>query len=353
MSDISHTVRVITVAARKIAGFAESLELGAIPAEVLEATKLHLLDVLGCGLAADSLGLGGQGRATMAELGEGSATVIGLEHGLPAPNAAFANAMLVHALDFDDTHAASVCHISAVVVPAAVAVAESTAAPGSELLAAIVAGTETVARIGMAASGGFHARGFHPTSACGVFGAAAAASRLGRLELEPMVRALGIAGSMSSGLLAFLNEGVQTKPIHPAWAAHGGLIAARLAAHGAEGPADVLDGRFGLFDAFIGDRSGVAKQFADFGRRWETLEISYKPFPACHYMHGSLTATTALLDRVSLEEIEEADLEGHGARVGGRGRLRARTRERRHRAVTTRGSSACSTRRPRYSCTVG
>jgi 2-methylcitrate dehydratase PrpD len=109
---------------------------------------------------------------------------------------------------------------------------------------------------------------------------------------------------MSSGLLAFLNQGVQTKPIHPAWAAHGGVIAARLAAHGAEGPADVLDGRYGLYDAFIGDGAGVCEQFSDFGERWETLEISYKPFPACHFMHGSLTATTALLDQVDAGEID-------------------------------------------------
>ena len=130
---------------------------------------------------------------------------------------------------------------------------------------------------------------------------------------------------MSSGLLAFLNEGVQTKPIHPAWAAHGGLIAARLAAHGAEGPPDVLDGRFGLYDVFIGDGAARGEQFADFGERWETLEISYKPFPACHYMHGSLTATTALLGRVGVEEIASIQVPRPG--IGRRGRLRARARE--------------------------
>ena len=108
----------------------------------------------------------------MAELGgTPEATVIGLEERLPAPNAAFANAMLCHGLDFDDTHGESVAHVSTVVSPAAMALAEARGAAGADLLAAIVAGNEIVTRVGMAAPGAFHARGFHPTAICGIFGA--------------------------------------------------------------------------------------------------------------------------------------------------------------------------------------
>ncbi len=296
----------MATAAQRIAGFTASLEYDALPAEVVQATKLHVLDALGCGLAAHALGLGGEGRATMAELGDGPASVIGLGGGLPAPNAAFANAMLCHALDYDDTHSDAVSHVTVAVAPAAIAVAESAGLPGTELLAAIAVGTETVTRLGMAGSSRFHARGFHPTSVCGVFGAAAASARLGRLDADETTRALGLAGSMSSGLLAFLGDGTATKPLHPAWAAHGGVLAARLAAHGAEGPQGVLDGRFGLYDAFLDDREApLDEQLADLGERWETLRIAYKPYPACHYMHGSLGATAQLLGRVSPDDVEE------------------------------------------------
>ncbi|MEP6813164.1 MAG: MmgE/PrpD family protein, partial [Actinomycetota bacterium] len=162
----------MATAAQRFAQFALELELDAALGEVVEAAKLHVLDVIGCGLAAHGLGIAGEGRATMSELGgEADTTVIGLDARLPVPNAAFANAMLCHGLDFDDTHSDSVSHVSVVVCPAALAVAEARGAGGRELLTAIVGGNEVVTRVGMAASGAFHARGFHPTAICGIFGA--------------------------------------------------------------------------------------------------------------------------------------------------------------------------------------
>jgi 2-methylcitrate dehydratase PrpD len=296
-------------AAQTLAEFTSRLDLDAIPAEVAEAAKLHLLDTLGCGLAAHPLGVAVEGRQAMMELGgEPQATVIGLDAALPAPNAAFANAMLCHGLDFDDTHSDSVSHVSTVTGPAALAASEAAGATGREALAAIIAGNEVVTRLGMAASGAFHARGFHPTAICGVFGAAAAAARIAGLGAARTASALGIAGSMASGLFAYLEEGTPTKPIHPAWAAHGGLLAARLSALGAEGPTSVVEGKFGLYHAFLGatkDEVDVAGQLADLGERWETLRIAYKPYPACHFMHGSLGATAEAAAGLSADDIEE------------------------------------------------
>lgn len=293
-------------AAERFGAWALELDLDAVPSPVVEAAKLHVLDVLGCGLAAHGLGVATEGRTTMSELGgEPEASVIGLETGLPAPNAAFANAMLCHGLDFDDTHSDSVAHVSTVVVPAAVAVAEAVGASGRELLTAVIAGNEIVTRIGMAKTGAFHERGFHPTAVCGIFGAAAAAARLGGLAPEAAASALGIAGSMASGLFAYLDDGTATKPIHPAWAAHGALLAARLAAHGAEGPPGVLENRFGLFHAFVDTRIDLEPQLADLGERWETPRIAFKPYPACHFIHGSLGATETLCADLDPAEIEE------------------------------------------------
>jgi 2-methylcitrate dehydratase PrpD len=298
-------------AAETIAGFATSLTLDDIPTEVVEDAKLHVLDVLGCGLAAHASGIATEGRSTMAELGgEPQATVIGLADRLPAANAAFANAMLCHGLDFDDTHSDSVSHVSTVVAPAALAAGELQAASGRDVLAAIVAGNEIVCRIGMAASGRFHARGFHPTAVCGIFGGAAAVARVAGADAATTTRSLGIVGSMASGLFAYLADGTPTKPIHPAWAAHGAHIAARLAHYGASGPQSVIEGKFGLYHAFLGAEAGevdIDGQLADLGRRWETPRIAYKPYPVCHFMHGSLGATAeAMRGRLlTADEIED------------------------------------------------
>jgi 2-methylcitrate dehydratase PrpD len=294
-------------AAERLAEFATRLTFEDVPSEVVEAAKLHLLDTLGCGLAASALGIGTEGRRAMAELGgEPQATVLGLDTPLPAAAAAFANGMLCHGLDFDDTHSESVSHVSAVVCPAALAVGEAHDADGRETLTAIVAGNEIVTRVGMAASGAFHKRGFHPTAVCGIFGGTAAAARLGGHGRETTASALGIAGSFAGGLFAYLEDGTATKPMHPAWAAHGAVLAARLASLGAEGPPSVLEGRFGLYHAFLGAEQGeidIASQLDDLGSRWETPRIAYKPYPACHFIHGSLGATATLAPDLDPDEI--------------------------------------------------
>jgi 2-methylcitrate dehydratase PrpD len=282
----------MTTAAERLAAFTTGLVFEAIPPDVVETARLHLLDTLGCGLAAHALDVATAGRAVAAEMGgTAEATVIGLGPRLPAAQAALANGMLCHGLDFDDTHADAVCHVTVVVGPAALAVGEARRASGRDVLAALVAGSEVVARVGMAAPGAFHRRGFHPTSVCGIFGATAAAARLDGLDAATTTRALGIAGSLASGLLAFLEDGAPTKPIHPGWAAHGAVMAARLAARGAAGPAPVLEGRHGLYDAFVGEaHPALERELADLGARWETRRIAIKPYPACHYAHGALGA---------------------------------------------------------------
>src|SRR4029079_18713650 len=254
-------------------------------------------------------GIATEGRTAMAELGgDGQASVIGLDGGLPAPNAAFAHAMLCHGLDFDDTHSDSVAHVSTVVSPAAIAAGEAQSSSGRDVLAAIVGGNEVVPRIGMAASGEFHARGFHPTAVCGIFGATTAAARLAGVDARPTAGALGIAGSFAGGLFAYLDDATPTKPLHPAWAAHGGLLATRLATLGAEGPPGVFENRFGIYYAFVGATNGevdLGRQLDDLGERWETPRIAYKPYPACHFIHGSLGATAGLspLDPDEIEDV--------------------------------------------------
>jgi 2-methylcitrate dehydratase PrpD len=296
-------------AAERISAWTSNLSLNDIPVDVANAAKLHFLDTLGCALAADALDVATAGReALREESGTPQATVVGLRGRLPASQAAFANGMLAHGLDYDDTHSDSVAHVSAGVVPAALAVAEALSARGAELLAALVAGNETTTRIGMAAPAAFHRRGFHPTSVCGVFGATASAARLHGLDAARTTRALGIAGSFAGGIFEYLADGSETKPIHAAHAARSGVTAAALAANGATGPTTVLEGRFGLFATFADvHRIDLRAAFADLGRRWETPRIAFKPYPACHFIHAPIDAASKAVRgrRFAPEEIRE------------------------------------------------
>jgi 2-methylcitrate dehydratase PrpD len=305
-------------AAELVARFAVSLRADDLPDEVVDAATLHALDTLGCGIAARALGEAPYAAAAALENGgAGPASAIGVEHGLAAPEAAFVNGTLCHALDFDDTHPHSIVHVSASVVPAALAAAQAEGATGADVLAAVVAGSETSSRLGMAAGGAFHARGFHPTGVCGVFGATVAAARLRGLDAEQTANALGLAGSLASGLLEFLADGSETKRLHPGFAAQAGLKATALAAHGATGPATVFEGRFGFFAAYVhGVETDVAEQFADLGDRWETPRIAFKPYPACHYVHAPVDALAQLLRETPLEPDEVERLVALSDRTG-------------------------------------
>ncbi len=294
-------------AAESLARFALSLRLDQVPPPVRQAGLLHLLDAVGCGFAAWGLGVGTSGAAAIERSESGGAAVIGGGRA-DAAQAVLANGMLCHALDFDDTHPAAVCHVGAVIAPTAIAVGEEVGASGAEVLAAAIAGCEVMVRLGLGARNGMHTRGFHPTGICGALAAATIASRLYGSDAETTVDALGVCGSMSSGIFAYLADGTPTKPLHAGWAGHAGIMASRLARHGLRGPRSVLEGKFGLYDCFADlEEAELEPQVGSLGSEWETPRIAFKPYPACHAMHGVLTAAESLLARtpVSAAEITE------------------------------------------------
>ncbi len=304
-------------AAERLAAFAVALRPDDVPAAVRQRAVLHLLDAVGCAYAASGLGEGAEARSVVeSQGGTPESSLIGTRARAPASGGALANGTLMHALDFDDTHPASICHITTVVAPAALAVAEAVGASGRDLVTAYVAGCETVARLGAAADGEFHRRGFHATGVCGVFGAAVAAARLLSLDAVTTTRALGIAGSFAPGLLEFLGDGSSTKRLHAGGAARAGVDAALLAAAGATGPAGVIDGRFGLFATHLGDPHvrAVSAQLDDLGRRWETAAMAIKPYPCCHFMHGALEALASL--DLAADDVLRIDVRVADAGVG-------------------------------------
>jgi 2-methylcitrate dehydratase PrpD len=301
---------------QQLAAFATSVRAKGLPSELRDDAARRVLDVLGNSLAATSERPAAAVGALVREWGgTGRATAIGTGDRLPEPSAALLNGTLAHSLDFDDTHLPSVLHPSASVVPAALAVAESRGATGAQLLDAIGVGVEITVRLGMAGyneelgNSVFFERGLHATAICGALGAAAAAAMLSDVDAEGIADAIGIAASMGSGLLEANRTGGTVKRIHCGWAAHAAVTAAGMARHGITGPPTVLEGRFGLLQAFCGDQSDVDAIVNGLGERWELPGIFFKPYPCNHFTHAGIDAARRLRDRgVDPAEIEHLEL---------------------------------------------
>lgn len=271
-----------------------------LPEAVAKAARLHLLDAIGVGLAASASSAGKALVAFARDLPEGITSVFGRTQGASAADAALVNGGLIHSLEFDDTHMASIVHGSAVLASTVLAMAEQHAVSGERLLSAYARGWDLLVRLGLAAPGEFQARGFQVTSTAGALVAALVAAELSALDEEQSVNAVGIALSQASGVFEFLSNGSSVKSLHPGWAAHAGIMAAALARAGMSGPEAALEGRFGLFASFAGDRAASDRfvaSLADLGSVWYLLDAAYKFYPCCHYLHPFIEAAGILMDR--------------------------------------------------------
>ncbi len=279
------------------------LELADLPAEVVADARLRVLDTLGVALAAVATPIGQSVREAALTLGTGrQARLLGTGEYLPASSAALVNGTLAHALDFDDTHNATVLHVSAVCVTTALALGESLRSSGAQLLVAIVGGSELACRLALIAPGAFHRQGLHPTGLLGALSAALIAAKLMGLDAQRTAAAAGIAGSQGAGILESLTDGTAVKTLHPGWAAHSGVIAARLAAADFTGPATVVEGRFGLFRSHLPGESLVFDSALErLGSHWEMLTTSYKPYPCAHVIHPYVDAMLALVAAHGIE----------------------------------------------------
>lgn len=285
--------------ASQLASWAHGLTLDAIPTAVRHEALRHVLDGVGNAVGARRLGHASAALTVGRGLGgPAQARVLGDAEAIGAPAAGLVNGVLVHALDFDDTHAGALIHPTAVVVPAALAVGEETGADGAQVLTSIVAGLELACRIGAATPHAFHSRGLHATAVVGPLAAATTAALLYGADVDTITDAIGIAGSSASGLLEFLETGANTKTLHPGTAVLNGIIAARLAIAGASGPVSVLEGPRGLYQALAAQDPDRAMLLDDLGTRWEAAAIGIKPYPSCQLMHSALDAGRRALDSV-------------------------------------------------------
>jgi hypothetical protein len=241
---------------------------------------------------------------------EGECQIIGSHRKVGALHAASLNAMAANVFDFDDTHMPTIVHPTSVVASVLFAMAQSRRVNGVELLQALVIGIEIQCRIAMAISPGHYARGWHITSTCGVFGAAAAASRLLGLNAQQTGWAFGCAASQASGLVESL--GTMAKSIGVGNAASNGLLSALLAQSGFSGPAAPLEGNRGFVPVF-GPEVNWEALTNGLGEQWEIQANTYKPYPCGVVLNPVIQACLALRSSVAndLDKIDHMILRAH------------------------------------------
>ncbi|MBI3068868.1 MAG: MmgE/PrpD family protein [Betaproteobacteria bacterium] len=274
----------------KLLPFVTDLRLNHLPAEVVHDLKLRILDTLGICFATHKQPYAQAVTDLVRSISApGNATVVAMPGGFAAPGAAFANGVLSHGAEMDDCHIPSITHAGSTSLPAVLAVGEEVGASGSACLEAAAIAYELLPRVSFAVPGRFHDRGLQTTSMCAPLVNALAAGKLMGLDRAQLVNAAGLAGALAGGLRTGNDDGSWTKRLFGGWAAQTGVIAAQLAGRGFTGPAQILEGRFGLFRAHLGDiewnRSALT---AGLGEVWETLKTSYRRYPCSFGLHATI-----------------------------------------------------------------
>ena len=305
----------MTVATAQLtASIADFIATATPPARARERAGIAVCDTIGVALAGAAEPAARMLRTVMTAESRGNCRILGTGDRASAADAAFANGVAAHALDFDDMCFVSMAHPSCALMPSALAAAEMVNASGRALLDAYIVGFEVECRLGMTMNPRhYHARGWHATSSIGTLGAAAAAARVLKLSPAAAAHALGIAASLACGLKE--NIGTMVKPLHAGVAARNGVMAARLAQQGFTASEQAIDGPQGYLAALESERpaADLALAVADFGKRWEILDtgISVKLYPSCAATHPPLDVLLQLVrdHGLTADDIEAIDVE--------------------------------------------
>lgn len=282
-------------ASQTLAAFATGLRYEDIPAPVIERAKACIADTI----AACTFGTQLPWSHIVIELAKansaaGDAAILGTPHKVRAPFAALANGATAHAFELDSMCQPSVgAHPGAGLAVPGLAVAQATRNSGRELITAFVAGAEVMYRIGDAAHHTSEKIGFHAPGLLGVYGGAITSGLLMKLDTAHLAQALGVAGSLTAGILEFSKSGGMVKRLHLGRAAEGAIVAASLARDGFTGPAEVIEGKFGFLNVYCRD-AHADRLTAGLGSTWHTLTTTLKCY-ACHSTaHVPVTAALAI-----------------------------------------------------------
>ena len=282
----------MTPIAETLGGFVAASRWPEMTPALRHEARRSLLNFAGCALGVARTEPIEMAMRVVAPLsGPAQAGLIGRPERLDMLSAAFINAIAGNLLDYDDTHLATIIHPTAPVAPGILALAEARGRSGAEVLHAFILGAEVECRIGLAVSPGHYARGWHITSTCGVFGAAAASARMLGLDAAQTGHALGIAASQAAGLVENLPAAAKNAGMGSA--ARGGLLAALLAEQGYKAAPRAIEGPFGWMQA-SGGAPNLAEVTTDLGDRWEVLRNTYKPYPCGIVFHAVIDACLEL-----------------------------------------------------------
>ena len=296
---------------KKLAAYSTALTYSELPAEVVEFTKLCILDYFGSAIA-------GSGKVPVRMIAELAEEMGGREQARlftggksSVLNAAMVNGAASHIVELDDIHKGSIIHAATVVIPAALAIAEWKKLSGEELITAVVAGYEVCFRIGEAVSPS-HYYYWHNTATCGTFGSAIAAAKLLGLDAEQTIAALGNAGTQAAGLWEFIEDGAMSKQLHTAKASMNGVLAALLAQKGFTGPRKILEGNRGFFKA-MSEAYDETRITEGLGQQFKIMENSFKIHASCRHTHHAVDMLIDIYKKrqPSLEEIESVKVESY------------------------------------------
>ncbi len=290
---------------RALGRFVAEITFDRLPEAAVATARLGFTDCIGTMIAGSSEPAVQILKKALANGRAGEATLYFSSERCAAPEAAWINGTAAHALDYDDVGLRG--HPSTVLVPAILAEAEARGASGRDMITAYAAGYEVWAELAERDQGSHHRKGWHPTGIFGAIGAAAACAALHRLDEERATHAIALGASQSSGIMA--NFGTMTKPFHAGRAAHGGVIAARLADGGFTASPDALEHPQGFLSAVSPEgRVDRNTRPRGLGQDWRLVSagLSIKKFPACYCTHRSIDA---MLDLRSRRPIDPAAIE--------------------------------------------
>jgi 2-methylcitrate dehydratase PrpD len=275
-----------------LADYATTLQLSRIPNSAIAATKKDLFDTLATTIAGTSAPGVGELLEMFTEWGgNGQATVLVHGRRVLAHDAAWVNATMAHATDYDDTHDVAMLHAGVTVIPAALAAAEWVGGvKGDKLLVAMTAGLDAVCRLGLASTIGIVESGYIFTQLLGTFGATLAAGRVIGLSSEQMVNALGIAYSQTAGNYQVIRDSALTKRMQPGFAARAAVISVQMAKKGIRGTQNTFQGVDGFYRVYLRDRYDPQRVIADLGSRFEHENLSFKPYPCMRPLHVPIDA---------------------------------------------------------------
>ena len=293
------SARTASTLSETLARWYLGLSMKDLPEDILDRTKMHVLDILGLALAGAPREPGRRVREAATTLYRGGdCRILGFGDQVGMLGAALANGTMAHDMEYDDTHNESIVHVANAIVTTAMSVGQTRKMNGAELIAAVAGGNEISCRIGVVAPGRMHKVGYHATGVVGTMATTFVASRLLGLDIDATRHAVGIAGSQAAGIMECWADGTWSKFLHPGFAAQNGITAANIAKTGFTGPGTVFEGRFGYYRSHV-QEAGYAHDFerlvSELGSRWESRNISFKPYPNAHFIHSFLDVLFQLM----------------------------------------------------------